>query len=483
MLTRLKIKGFKNLADVDIRFGPFTCIAGVNGAGKSNLFDAIRFLSALTNQSLVEAALTVREENGRGGDIRDLFHRVGEDFVQESMSFEVEMIIPSEGKDDLGGTAEAATTFVNYILELGYHSDRLGLGGLSIRREILNYIPRSRLNDHLLFKHANAWHKSAIKGRRGAPFISTEKDRETGQALIKLHQDGSSGSPSSRPAANLPRTVLSSINTAEFPTALLARREMQSWRLLQLEPAILRRPDEFTASPEIGPDGAHLAATLFSLAGRFGEDVYVRVSNSLAQLLDDVRDVWVERDEQRRLLTLQVRMKDGTVHPAKALSDGTLRFLALATIKEFSESHSLLCLEEPENGIHPSRIPAILTLLQDIAVDADEKVSADNPLRQVIINTHSPLVVQGVQENDVLGVQLRESSYEGRRFQAASFMGLSKTWRDNGEAPTLPLGDLTAYLAGVEPAPPSQDAPPTKRRVRDREDVQELVASEQLKLL
>jgi len=28
MLTRLKVSGFKNLVDVDVRFGPFTCIAG-----------------------------------------------------------------------------------------------------------------------------------------------------------------------------------------------------------------------------------------------------------------------------------------------------------------------------------------------------------------------------------------------------------------------------------------------------------------------
>lgn len=40
MLTRLKIRGFKNLVDVDVAFGPFTCIAGANGVGKSNLFDA-----------------------------------------------------------------------------------------------------------------------------------------------------------------------------------------------------------------------------------------------------------------------------------------------------------------------------------------------------------------------------------------------------------------------------------------------------------
>ncbi|MEC4817495.1 MAG: AAA family ATPase [Scytonema sp. PMC 1069.18] len=65
MLTRLKVSGFKNLVDVDVRFGPFTCVAGANGVGKSNLFDAIRFLSAIADRPLVEAALSVRDEEGR----------------------------------------------------------------------------------------------------------------------------------------------------------------------------------------------------------------------------------------------------------------------------------------------------------------------------------------------------------------------------------------------------------------------------------
>ncbi len=69
MLTRLKVSGFKNLVDVDVRFGPFTCIAGANGTGKSNLFDAIQFLSALADNELVTAALSIRKlESGRTAD-------------------------------------------------------------------------------------------------------------------------------------------------------------------------------------------------------------------------------------------------------------------------------------------------------------------------------------------------------------------------------------------------------------------------------
>jgi len=117
--------------------------------------------------------------------------------------------------------------------------------------------------------------------------------------------------------------------------------------------------------------------------------------------------------------------RGGTSHPARGLSDGTLRFLALAVIELDPEAKGLLCLEEPENGIHPERIPGMLQLLEDIAVDTSSELSPDNPLRQVIINTHSPAVVAQVPEDSLLVAELKEEvrsekSDSARRASAVS---------------------------------------------------------------
>ena len=457
MLTRLKVNGFKNLVDVDVRFGPFTCIAGANGVGKSNLFDAIRFLSAMADKPIIEAALSVRDEGGRTADVRSLFHRVGESY-DDRMCFEAEMIVPREGIDDLGQKAEATYTFLRYSVELAYRSEPSRINGaLELVKEELTHIQKGEAHKHLLFPHnAMQWRDSAVVAKRRAPyFISTHGDGAA--RVVKRHQDGSSGLPLERSAINLPRTVLSAANAAESPTALLARCEMQSWRLLQLEPTALRKPDPFSAPTGLGSDGSHLPATLNHLAQRLSTEpiadgrVYAQVANRLAELIRDIRDVMVDRDEKRELLTLQIVDSDGTTHPARALSDGTLRFLALAVLELDPSAQGLLCLEEPENGIHPERIPAMLRLLQDIATDVDEPVDEGNPLRQVIVNTHSPAVVGQVPDDSLLVADLREHVRDGQTFKSVCFPCLPDTWRqkkapDSTTVDVVSKGKLLAYL-------------------------------------
>ena len=510
MLTRLRVRGFKNLVDVDVRFGPFTCIAGPNGVGKSNLFDAIHFLSLLAERTLLDAALEVR--GARTAGVRSLFHRTGVQFAEE-MSFEAEMIVPGMGRDDLGQEAGATSTFLRYALTLAYRSDPGSgtLGGLEVRWEQLQHIPKGEAHKHVLFEHkVRSWRDSAVLSRRWTPFyISTAGEGEA--RVVRVHQDGGGGLPRSYAAGTLPRTVLSGTNAAESPTALLARREMQSWRILQLEPSALRRPDPFTAPSVMGADGSHLAVALFRLANHSGngpavsrpvsgskrrplhqrplegqpearqpEDVYASVANRLAELYEDVRQVSIERDERRELLTVQVQTRDGTTFPSPSLSDGSLRFLALAVLEADPEARWVVCLEEPENGVHPERLPAMLRLLQDIATDVEVRLGADNPLRQVIVNSHSPAVVQLVPEDSLLVAKALEIvGRRGQRSTGVSFRPLPNTWRVGAEGapPPTSMGDLLAYLnpRSLGHLRMFEREGGRPRMVAEREDVQQLL--------
>ena len=501
MLTRLKVSGFKNLVDVDVRFGAFTCIAGVNGVGKSNLFDAIRFLSALAELPLTKAALSIRDGSG-AADIRNLFHRVGDRYT-DKMSFEVEMIIPSEGVDHLGQKIKASATFLRYSLDLGYQDKRnpRSLEKLIVLKEELVAIDKDNANQHLLFKHqADDWIKYAfgddnkVLKKIFSSRISQDNLWETSyyDEIYKTDTTAKSEAKS----INIDRTVLSLYSIImpqdNIKTLLLARKEMVSWQFLQLEPSCLRKSDEFTAPTKFAVNGSNLAATLYYLAGKNNskeEDntlteeeiesrLYAQVGNRLSELLDDVEQVWIDRDDARELLTLMVRNKDGTVHSARSLSDGTLRFLVLTILELDPDSLRLLCLEEPENGIHPERIISMLGLLQDIAVDIEEEIDLDNPLRQVIINTHSPVVVQQVPDDSLLVAELKENVVDGQRFKSTRFSYLPNTWRDqpdaeNGKSHLISKGELLSYLNPVSHQIQQE-------RVVDRPDLQSLIPGNNL---
>jgi predicted ATPase len=486
MLTRLKITGFKNLLDVDISFGPFTCIAGGNAVGKSNLFDAIMFLSALADRPLIEAAMSVRDEGGRAADIRTLFHSNPRGFG-ERMRLEAEMIVPGEGFDDLGQHAKASITFLRYCVELVYKPSGLDnlRPGIQLTHESLEHINLGDAWKHLPVPHSLAWRRSVVKGRRTSSFISTVSGPD--ESKIRLHQEGNGGRTRSILAASLPRTVLSTVNAAESPTAVLVRREMQSWRLLQLEPTALRAPDSFTAPVHVASDGSHIAATLYGLARQRDTnadpvrdiDVYARISNRLSDLVEDVRNVQVDRDDARELLTLQVLGKDGTAHPARSLSDGTLRFLALAVLEADPGARGVLCFEEPENGIHPERIVAMIELLRDLAVDPLEEVSNDNPLRQVIINTHSPTVVAEVPDDSLLLAERSLVSREDYWVSTVVFRALGGTWRGklDGNTQLIQRGRILSFLNPVKPRNADMAGArdrSTPVRVIERDDIRQL---------
>lgn len=410
MLTRLEAHNFKNLVNFSIDFGPFTCIAGPNASGKSNIFDAIYFLSLLAEGTLMDAALGIRGGESTS-DLKDIFWSDGEKIARDII-LAAEMIVPDNVVDDFGRSATAKSTYLRYEVCLGYESalNKGDMPRIYLKQESLHQIKEKEAGARLCFNHSAKHFRSQViqnsrKSRNG--FISTEYSSE-GHTEILVHQDGGArGHPQRAPAHSAPRTIVGTSNTSSTPTILAAKREMQKWRILALEPSAMRQSDRFHSPRIIDESGRHLAATLYKLSVSEGidkEQVFSRLSNRISSLVP-ISNVLVDVDEVRQLLTLQAEERNGLRVSARSLSDGTLRFIALALISEDNDSEGLICMEEPENGIHPAKIPAMVELLQDLVLDPQEEIGPDNPMRQMVIATHSPNVVQMQNEDDLMFAQ------------------------------------------------------------------------------
>ncbi len=112
--------------------------------------------------------------------------------------------------------------------------------------------------------------------------------------------------------------------------------------------------------------------------------------------------------------------------PATRLSDGTLRFLALLAILLNPRSATLICIEEPELGLHPDA----MSLLADLLTEAAEKT-------QLIVTTHSDVLVSALTEqaDSVLVCDYLENGTELRRLESAKLKHwlekyrLGEVWR------------------------------------------------------
>jgi predicted ATPase len=431
MLTRLHVQGFKNLLDVDMRFGPFTCVVGENGVGKSNLFDAIRFLRLLSELPVPEAVSHLRATSGQAVRSASLFTAFG-NFRAPEMRFVAEMVVPRTVEDDLGAVATACISTVRY--EIAFRPDSEHPGSLALIHESLTPITQQKAKATLGFPTSDAFRKSAISGKRaGTAFMSTRED----EGVVSVHQEGNAGRNRQLLLAKSRRAVIQSAN-AEFPTLLAARREMESWQSLMLEPSAMRAPSAYTGPRNVDERGGNLPGTLRRLADQQGEVVWQAIANRLAELIPDVRELRVADDPRTETLTLEVRGPDGVFHPARALSDGTLRFLVLATLAADPEATGTLCIEEPENGIHPERVTAMVRLLRDLAVDSTSPLNETNPLRQVVINSHSPLVYREVPCEDRLFMTAVDAKRNGSVGRVAKVEVPANTWRAKGTTPAHP---------------------------------------------
>jgi predicted ATPase len=113
--------------------------------------------------------------------------------------------------------------------------------------------------------------------------------------------------------------------------------------------------------------------------------------------LPQVSDVSVHEREDDHHAYFRVRYGDRYDVPSSGLSDGTLRILVLTLLAYIAKPPRFLVTEEPENGIHPKAIEAVV---QGLASIYDS---------QVIVSSHSPVVLARTDLSQVLAARIDEN--------------------------------------------------------------------------
>lgn len=399
MLTRIEVDGFKNLLGFSAEFGLFNCIAGPNAVGKSNLFDAIEFLSLLADYPLEEAARRVRKTPGSHESSRTLFWTNGQ-VHSERIRICVEFIADGWVSDELGRGARPANPTLRYEVELRHD------GQLRLAAERLLVLGSS--SQRPSFPH----HSSFLRAHR---ITDGDRPERVLYDAVEGPMPGSGGTPNLGLAREV---ILRSYGTAEHVEILATLEEMRTWQRLTLDPVELRKPHVDTSARRLGPNGEHLPMLLERLTNpgyphmgfedeadeREAQAYFSAMIVARMRPVASLREIKTDYDQERQTLTLYAKTGSGEAVSARSLSEGTLRFLALVMLV-LDSGDRLLCIEEPENGIHPRKISELAETLYELSTDAERDIDRELaelddqgsvPLRQVIINTHSSDLVKQI---------------------------------------------------------------------------------------
>jgi predicted ATPase len=231
-----------------------------------------------------------------------------------------------------------------------------------------------------------------------------------------------------------------SLNGALSPDV---QRALQGVQLLRLDPDFLRAPRPLIQDGHplrfADERGTGLPALYDALIVR-NLPAYMALNQELTRLFPSVKSIQLSNPSQGTK-AIGVKLVDGTVVPAELMSEGMLYYLAFAVLP-YLDPTSLLLVEEPENGLHPARIAEVMRVLRAIS----ERT-------QVILATHSPLIINEMRPDEVTVVT--RSVEKGTRAtlleDTADFEERSRVYA---------LGELwLSYANGDDEAPLLQGGP------------------------
>lgn len=320
-----------------IPLGPLNVIIGPNGSGKSNLLESIELLRSAPEQLLKP----IRE----GGGVRDWLWKGAPGTPTASLD-----IVISNPKGQQNLRYHLAFTEVGQRFEI-------------VDERIENEEPATPQHSQPYFYyHFNKGRPALNVGGKSRSLQQEDVDLE--KSILSQRRD-----PDQYPEITYLGQVLGKI------------RLYREWCFGRY--TIPRLPQKADLPNDmLEPDASNLGLVLNRL--RRDPAVKQRLLSALQALYEGIDDY----DVQIEGGTVQVFFHEGrfTV-PATRLSDGTLRYLCLLAVLCHPKPPPLICIEEPELGLHPDILPTLAELLKEAATRT-----------QIIVTTHSDVLVDAMSD-------------------------------------------------------------------------------------
>jgi predicted ATPase len=165
------------------------------------------------------------------------------------------------------------------------------------------------------------------------------------------------------------------------------RKALNGARIFSLDAGVIARPVQLQPQMELQPDGANLAGVLDRLRDQNPER-FEAVNSELMRWIPEFDKILFETPGPG-LRSLALRTRDGgyTIK-ANDLSQGTLIAIALLTIGYLPYPPTIVCLEEPDHGLHPRLLRDVRDALYRLAYPEGSQEKRE-PV-QVIATTHNP---------------------------------------------------------------------------------------------
>jgi len=359
----LTIRNFRVLKDVTIKgMQPMNVVLGPNGCGKSTLFDALGFVGECLT-------LGVRKALEPRGKLSELRSR------DSTGPVEVELRYRESELD-----APRPTPLITYHLSI----DEID-GKAQVVREFLRWRRGS---------HGQPFNFLDVTNGRGVVITGEMPEKDDARQPVELDD------PTHPAIATLGQLAVN-------PRVASLRRFISSWYLSYFI------PDRARGIPEAGAH-EHLSRTGENLPNvvQYLDENYVGVLDAIlermSQRIPGLEKVTSERTIDGRLV---LRFKDGPFDDpflSRFVSDGTLKMFGYLVMLMDPEPPALLCVEEPENGLHPKLLQV---LAEEFRAHAEGAFSKQKNRTQVLVSSHSPYFIDALRPEELWVMARDENGY------------------------------------------------------------------------